>query len=281
MSIQAFDYSLYPSPFSSEYAPVPDALMEGLTIPSDDGRHVIHVPNHSNSVWALDRARGSIAGCVAPPASLSIFERGKPLLPMLEFWFGEGHRQVLHAGLVSTAGRGILFAGPNGAGKSTASLCCLRAGFDYLGDDRVVLEASPRGFLGHSMYGVTWMDPVHLRRFPDVLTEAFADERWADPKRIVFLSHLYPGSLPSTVPIAHVVLPRVRGVGPSSLTAATRGDALRALAASCVVTGPRLGPAGLRLMTKLVEACQCHWLNLGDDLDAVAGCVAVVAGERA
>lgn len=243
---------------------------EDATIASHDGRFIVHVPSPSGSVWALDRASGCIAGALASPQRLSAGERGRPLQQLFEFWFGEGRRQVLHAGLVCANGQGVLFAGSSGSGKSTSALCCLLGGLGYLGDDRVVLEHRDGGFVGHSMYGVVWLDPAHLERFPEIPASSAVYERWDDPKKSIFVGDLFPGRLPPSVPIKHVILPKIRRGGVTATRPATRGEALRYLAPSCVVLGPRLGKRGFDSLTRLVQSCQCHWLDLGADLSAVA-----------
>jgi hypothetical protein len=269
LRVQAMDFQRYGPPAMGDTFGVSKGRPEDATIASHDGRFIVHVPSASGSVWALDRASGWIAGALASPQRLSAGERGRPLQQLFEFWFGEGRRQVLHAGLVCADGQGVLFAGSSGCGKSTSALCCLLGGLGYLGDDRVVLEQRDGGFVGHSMYGVVWLDPVHLERFPEIPAGA-AGEQWDDPKKSIFVGDLFPDRLPPSVPIQHVILPKIRGDGVSSLRPATRGEALRYLAPSCVVLGPRLGKRGFDSLTRLVQSCQCHWLDLGADLSAVA-----------
>jgi len=270
LSVRVVDFHRYAQPVVCDMSLENGGLAGDRTVASGDGRFVVHLPNPSGSVWALDRATGCIAGALAPPTHLSVGERGRPWQPLLEFWFGEGRRQVLHAGLVSVEEQGILFVGSSGSGKSTSALCCLLGGLCFLGDDRVVLEHTDEGFVGHSMYGVVCMDPLHLGRFPELLARAAADDRGGDPKQSIFVSGLFPGRLPASVPIKHVVLPKIRGTGGSALRPATRGEALRHLAPSCVVLGPRLGKSGFASLTKLVQSCQCHWLDLGADLSVIA-----------
>ena len=58
-----------------------------------------------------------------------------------------------HAGAVGTEGGGILVAGPSGAGKSTVTMACLSAGFDFAGDDHVLLTFGEDGVVAHALYG--------------------------------------------------------------------------------------------------------------------------------
>ncbi len=47
---------------------------------------------------------------------------------------------LLHAGAVSRGGLALLLLGPSGSGKSTATYAALRAGWEVLGDDHVVIR---------------------------------------------------------------------------------------------------------------------------------------------
>lgn len=46
----------------------------------------------------------------------------------------------LHASAVCKNNQSILFTGPGGAGKTSFSLSCLKEGFKFLGDDRILLD---------------------------------------------------------------------------------------------------------------------------------------------
>jgi len=56
-------------------------------------------------------------------------------------------RVILHAAAVEVDGEVCLFVGDKGAGKSTTCLALARAGGTVLGEDQVVLQKSPTGFL--------------------------------------------------------------------------------------------------------------------------------------
>src|SRR5215470_8135126 len=47
----------------------------------------------------------------------------------------------LHCACVSWKGSGLLLAGDSGAGKSTLSLALAQSGFDYLSDDRILVQS--------------------------------------------------------------------------------------------------------------------------------------------
>jgi hypothetical protein len=63
---------------------------------------------------------------------------------------------LIHAGMVSMHGKGILLPGGIGAGKSTFTALCLKHGMDYLTDELVFI---PQG----SFTGIAFGRPLHLK----------------------------------------------------------------------------------------------------------------------
>jgi len=93
---------------------------------SPDGRFVRHESLDSGSLWRLDRRSGCVSGWMDSVSRLTLFERGRPLVRLLPLWLERSGLQMIHAGMASWRGLGVLFVGPGGAGKSTAALCCVR-----------------------------------------------------------------------------------------------------------------------------------------------------------
>ena len=92
-------------------------------------------------------------------------------------------RYLLHAaGAVDPLGRAWLLSGDSGSGKSTLAYALARAGWRILGDDGVVIEATPSGVVARA-----WRDPLMVsgtlcHAFPEMKgREAEADP--ADPRR--------------------------------------------------------------------------------------------------
>ena len=238
---------------------------------STDGRFVCQYVPASGSLWCLDRETSTITGSTGSAAGLSIMERGKPFQPLLSFWLNQGKRQLLHAGLVAPNGVGIVVPGSSGSGKSTTALCCLLGGFDYLGDDYLVLEQlAAGGFEGHSLYASAWLNHDHLHRFPALEPFVIRGRYAMDNKAMVLATQVRPGQIRLRTRIRHIVLPTVTGQGPTRLRPATRGEALRKMAPSCVMMSPRLGPEGFQTLTKLVQSAECHWLEIGEGVDGIA-----------
>jgi|RhiMetdeSRZDD1v2_1073273.scaffolds.fasta_scaffold45961_1 HPr Serine kinase C-terminal domain len=218
----------------------------------------------------LDRCERHLVGCVARHDQLSLYDRGKPLHFPLLLWHHDQGAEVIHAALISKNGEGVLLAGKGGAGKSTAALACLEAGFHYLGDDYIGLEACDHGtFVGHSLYSVTWFMADHLTRFPRLIPHAIYPERPEQEKTLVPLSQIFPGRLVSSARIHALVLPRVTGNSSARIRPASKGDALFALAPSSILLRPSSGARTLDKLARLAEQVPCYWLELGRNLNEV------------
>lgn len=218
----------------------------------------------------FDRSHQHLVGWVSCHDKLSLYDRGKPLHFPLLLWHGDRGAGVIHAALVSKNGQGVLFAGKGGTGKSTAALACLEAGFDYLGDDYIGLEASEDGsFQGHSIYSATWLMANHLLRFPRLFPHAIYPQRPDQEKTLAFLSQAFPRQLSCRAPIRALVLPRINADAPVQIRPASKSEALFALAPSSILLRPSSGAATLNKLAHLAEQVPCYWLELGHDLSEI------------
>ena len=176
----------------------------------------------------FDRATERVIGWVGNSSQLSVYERGKPLFFPLLLWHNDRDVPVVHAGLVSYRGEGVLFAGEQGVGKSTSALACVGAGFDYLGDDYIGLKTVDDGsIVGCSVYNSTWLEPEHLLRFPRLGPYVI---REGVEKFPVLLSEVYPEQLARVAPIRAVVLPRVGHLAVARISAASKRDGVAGFA---------------------------------------------------
>ncbi|MCA1554990.1 MAG: serine kinase, partial [Chloroflexi bacterium] len=89
------------------------------------------------------------------------------LLPLLNWWLSAEQQQVVHAAAVGRDGAGVLLVGPNHSGKSTAALACLTAGFEFAGDDHVLLGMKTQ-LSAHCLYSSAKLKPSQVQTFPDL-----------------------------------------------------------------------------------------------------------------
>jgi len=235
---------------------------------SVNGRYVGHRLRRT-LVW-LDRRCSRITGGVDLAAPLSLFETGRPLYFPLMLWLRDQRVQFVHSGMVERDGRGVILCGQGGSGKSTTSLLCLLAGMGFLGDDYVGLERTETGFVGHSLFASTYVEPEHLRRFPQLHPHAVHGSAPGEDKSVVLLSRLFPERLRASASIAAVLLPQVTGEAATRIEPATRGYALRRAAPSSILQllAPEAG--SLHRIASLIEAVPCFKVLLGRDMEHVA-----------
>jgi hypothetical protein len=227
-----------------------------------------------------DREARHVIGWVDAAERLSLFERGKPLQPLLFAWQLDLGIAPVHAGLVAQGGRGVLFGGAGGSGKTTTSLLCLAAGFEYLGDDYAGLPASvgtvPRGF---SYYLSSWLEPDHAQRFPWLLE--YAQRGTAAEDKLLVPASAVPGArFPESVEIAAIALPRVTGLRETTHRRASMSEAVFRLAPSSILQLPFVrGRLALDRLTELAGRVPAYWLDLGTDLQGIPGSVARLLAE--
>jgi hypothetical protein len=70
--------------------------------------------------------------------------RSRPALPILHAHASGTPWSPVHAAAVGLDGKFLLLAGPSGSGKTTAAVACAAAGWDYAGDDFVMVEPGAR-----------------------------------------------------------------------------------------------------------------------------------------
>jgi hypothetical protein len=254
--------------------PCPVACVETSLRSSVDYGYVIGSPQErfigcqsAQMVTWFDRASARIIGCVAKRHQLSVNERGKPFHFPLLVWHTDRDVPVIHAGLISHHGRGVLLGGKGGTGKSTVAMACLDAGFHYVGDDYVGLQAVADGSIhGHGLYNTTWLEPAHMRRFPSLVPHAI---RGGKKKLAVLLTQLAPDRLAGVAPIRLVLLPRVMDHPGCRALPASKRDALLALTPTTMIQMPVSGARSLQRIADLVEKVPCYWLELGHDLQGI------------
>jgi len=241
------------------------------TVTSADGRFLGQRLPYT--VSCLDREAGHIVAAIEWHDRIYIYERAKPLArPLLE-WHNDRGIQVIHTGLVARDGKGILLAGKSGSGKSTSSLVCVRAGFDYLGEDYAGLENHADGsFTGHSLYNSVFLETTHLARFPELMPYAITGRLPEEEKSVIILSQVFPGQLSRAVPIRALALLRVADTPVVDVRPASKGEALLALGVSSLLQLPNrsLGSRGLDILARLVERVPCYRLEVGSDFASIA-----------
>ncbi|MEA2488959.1 MAG: hypothetical protein QOH21_751, partial [Acidobacteriota bacterium] len=195
-----------------------------------EGGTIVHLHRHSAVVF--DRAAGHIRALAGDANGLASWQRAKPLQLPLSIFFADRSVDLLHGGLVSLDGNGVLIVGAGGSGKSTLTVASLLEGLQFLGDDCVGVQALDGRFEGSSIFGSSCLDREHLQRFPQLAAPHNGD---AQPKAVLPMAQLFAERMTATTTIRAIVLPRVTHGEHVTLEPASAKEALLALAPSSIL----------------------------------------------
>jgi hypothetical protein len=208
---------------------------------------------------------GQVRTWVAPGAGDDAWLFSRPLLtlPLVELLKWRGLYSVHAAGL-AIDGRAVLLSGPSGSGKSTLAVALARAGFDYLGDDMVLLTTG-HGVRVHALPDEADLSPESGAWFPEIDgLEAPPPDGW--PKHRVTVD----ARIATAVRCAAIVLPAVGRDELSTLRPASSAEALVELAPNVLLTEPAHSQAHLDAVGELARTSAAYRLSTGRDFTAIA-----------
>lgn|GEM_PF-3410874 len=214
---------------------VPDS---GAVIPRDGT--IEHLHRHSAAL--LDRDAGEIRALIRNDGALASWHRAKPLQVPLSIFFADRGVDLVHGGLVSLRGNGLLIAGNSGSGKSTLAAASLREGFDFLGDDCVGV----RDREGYSIFGSSCL--------------VTSDD---EPKTVFF-----PERIAASTTLRAIVLPRILRARHVTMTPASGKEALLALAPSSILKRAVPAADALARMARLARELPAFRLEMGPIAEA-------------
>jgi hypothetical protein len=189
--------------------------------PDVDGETVMAVPGflavrtgtgyhlRSGTSWLAVNIRegfasGSLSSCflTAPLED----RRGLFLMAFLLLFAGSG-RYALHASAVAIGGHGVLLAGASGSGKTTVACALIRAGWDYLSDDAILLDQCSGVTRVSALSGPFHLTPNALRHFPELLVGAFTPP--SGGKQLIDMSTAWPGRFIREVEPTAILFPEI------------------------------------------------------------------------
>ena len=250
-----------------------DAPATGAQWLYDDGTLRLH--NQAGEALSLfDSALGVGIYCVPSARTVPWYESGSPFRVILHWWSGTCSRRLVHAAAVGTASGAVLVGGKSGSGKSTTALTCLEAGLDYLGDDYVMVSATPSPAV-YSLYSVAKLDPDNAYRFPKLKGSVSPrGNLYPAEKVLVFLARGYRERLKPSLPLRAIIIPRLAGRRQPAVQRLSPAAALAALAPSTMFQLPGDGGAVLETMGQLVRELPAYVLELSPDMSGVPALIA-------
>jgi len=196
---------------------------------------------------------------------LPFWEIASPFRVIFHWWARSFDAHVAHAAVVGKQGAGVLLTGRSGAGKSTMAIACADAGMDYVGDDYVLLERSPRP-MAHALYNSAKMHADFLARaFPHWLPRV-SGSIGPEKKSLMFLRECMPASVVNCLPITCVMLPKISGGRTAQLRETTPIEGLLALAPSTIFQLPGARTSALPFFRRWIGDLPVYDLLTGDSI---------------
>ena len=199
----------------------------------------------------------------------------KPALVQQNFWsFGllkllrAKGLYSLHAAGVTNKDRGLLVIGRSGSGKSTLAIGLIRAGWDYLSDDAVLLRGSAQGVEALALRKPFYVDAERSADYADFSLGEEIPDSDGGKRRRVFIERLYCDQQVSRCVPRFLIFSHITSQDQSELVPMDRVRALKVLLAE---SAPQLFDTNtmarhLEVLKKLLQQTIAYELKAGIDL---------------
>lgn len=117
---------------------------------------------------ALDRRAGRGLVWFPAPDRIASWHVARPFLHAIKGFSLHTAWTPIHAASVAMGGKAVLVVGQSGAGKTSIAMTCALQGWDYLGDDAVIVKSRPARV--GALYSSARLRADTFERFPEVMT---------------------------------------------------------------------------------------------------------------
>jgi hypothetical protein len=176
----------------------------------------------------------------------------------------------LHASGVSGESTGFLFVAGRGSGKSTHTYSLVRQGWEYLGDDAVLLRSHYDQVEALALRQDLYLDTTMARRFPEMRSDRERDDFTSNPKQRLAMHRLFPEQQIDRCVPRVLLFPEITSATRSQLVPLKPAAALPRLIAESAVFSldVDLIPQHLEVLSQLALQAQSYRLLAGQDLEA-------------
>jgi hypothetical protein len=203
-------------------------------------------------------------------AEIPYYEKGAPLMAILNWWNSKLNRQCVHGGAVGNPDGGVLLVGKGGSGKSSTALACLNSDLRYVSDDYSLIEPSPQPYV-YSLYNTAKLKGVLdlEERFPNLKPLVSNAEKLDKEKALFFLHQYYPEKIINGFPLKAVIKPKVTGLKDTKLVPTSSSYALKSLAPNTIAQLPGITSRSFSIMASVVKQLPCYILEVGTDIPQI------------
>ncbi len=241
---------------------------EAAYFPKDDVGYIDYGPRAR--VWFRPAAGECRISILQPEADQQLWLATHPLftIPLQEMLKRRGIYGIHAAGLARD-GRSLLLQGTSGCGKSTLTIALLRAGFDWLSDDLVLLDPSS------DLETLAFPEKIKathqtLSMFAELHTLSSASKPPGWPKyqvqaRDYFSTNIMWRSRPGAI-----VFPVIADRKQSVLSHITTDEAFLQLSSSVFLTETESTRSHIGVLAQLARTVPAYRLHTGRDFDQAA-----------
>jgi len=246
--------------------------------PGEEAAPGLHY-QHESGILSLLSDDASCGLCwVRDAGNLPGWEAAAPFRPLLHSWARSWGGHFLHAAAVgrASADRAVLLVGRGGSGKSSSALACLRAGWDYLGDDYVLVTLRPEPRV-HCVYQSAKVVLAFLRSafseweplIQSVINHSVnksagqSNHDGNSGKAILWAGRTGAGRICPSLPLAALVQPVVKSISQPRLGPLRPSEGLLALGPSTLFQLPWARAEGLRFCSEIARVLPAFRLELG------------------
>jgi hypothetical protein len=177
----------------------------------------------------------------------------------------------VHAALLARNGRAVIIPGTSGAGKSTLTLCLLRAGFEFGGDDLCFITPDDDVMRVFSFPDEIDVAEKTVEFFPELGFLRGTQRRPGAAKWPLLPEQVYPIRFVNECAPSVLVFPHIADSEESRLEPIRSADALLELVPNVLLTDADASQAHLDALGQLIRLSQCWRLSTGRDFDRIPG----------
>ena len=217
---------------------------------------------HDFSVNLFDHDRRTGIYWVQNAALLPYWVLASPLRTLFHWWMERHGCQLVHAAAVGVGERALLAVGKGGLGKSSTALACLEAGFQFMGDDYVIVRNHPRPTV-YGLYATAKINREDVDRFASLRPHLNRQEVPAEEKAVLFLHPAFSGQLRKEMPLEAIAVPRVVDREDTELKPEAESVVREAASFTTMSQLPYAGDHTHRLFTALCDTLPGYRIELG------------------
>lgn len=214
--------------FSGQDPLLPPVGARGRTVlRANDDLYYLWLNEAGGYLTAIDRRSAHGIVWFPTPERIASWHVARPFLHAIRGFSRDTPWTPVHAASVARNGKAVLIVGQSGAGKTSTAIGCALQGWDYLGDDAVIVRADPARV--GSLYSSARLRADTFDRYPEAMKACLGvSDDAGEEKAEVDMALISPLSV-SEAEISAIVLPQPTDWTEFRLEPMNRSQAVRRL----------------------------------------------------